>query len=47
ASGLTVLVYTVIKAQRRTKINIDKVLAGRTGVKFFFPLCGKAVDMKW
>ncbi|KAK7899396.1 hypothetical protein WMY93_020249 [Mugilogobius chulae] len=27
--------------------NIDKVLAGRTGVKFFFPLCGKAVDMKW
>uniref|UniRef100_A0A3B4BA76 thiopurine S-methyltransferase n=1 Tax=Periophthalmus magnuspinnatus TaxID=409849 RepID=A0A3B4BA76_9GOBI len=29
------------------EINIDKVLAGRTGVKFFFPLCGKAVDMKW
>ncbi|XP_042362823.1 probable thiopurine S-methyltransferase isoform X2 [Plectropomus leopardus] len=27
--------------------NIDKVLAGRTGVRFFFPLCGKAVDMKW
>ncbi|XP_070840787.1 probable thiopurine S-methyltransferase isoform X1 [Chaetodon trifascialis] len=27
--------------------NLDKVLAGRTGVRFFFPLCGKAVDMKW
>ncbi|KAF3834108.1 hypothetical protein F7725_025312 [Dissostichus mawsoni] len=27
--------------------HIDKVLAGRTGVRFFFPLCGKAVDMKW
>ncbi|XP_054461449.1 probable thiopurine S-methyltransferase isoform X2 [Anoplopoma fimbria] len=27
--------------------NIDKVLARRTGVRFFFPLCGKAVDMKW
>ncbi|XP_062266455.1 probable thiopurine S-methyltransferase isoform X2 [Platichthys flesus] len=27
--------------------NVDKVLAGRTGVRFFFPLCGKAVDMKW
>ncbi|XP_061839126.1 probable thiopurine S-methyltransferase [Nerophis lumbriciformis] len=27
--------------------NIDKVLHGRTGVRFFFPLCGKAVDMKW
>lgn len=29
------------------KINIDKVVAGRTSVKFFIPLCGKAVDMKW
>ncbi|KAJ3583072.1 hypothetical protein NHX12_034494 [Muraenolepis orangiensis] len=27
--------------------NIDQVVAGRTGVAFFFPLCGKAVDMKW
>ncbi|XP_023146935.2 probable thiopurine S-methyltransferase [Amphiprion ocellaris] len=27
--------------------NIDKVLNGRKGVRFFFPLCGKAVDMKW
>ncbi|XP_031722391.1 probable thiopurine S-methyltransferase isoform X2 [Anarrhichthys ocellatus] len=27
--------------------NIDKVLSGRTGVRFFFPLCGKALDMKW
>ncbi|XP_026202389.1 probable thiopurine S-methyltransferase [Anabas testudineus] len=27
--------------------SIDKVLAGRTAVRFFFPLCGKAVDMKW
>ncbi|XP_077352059.1 putative thiopurine S-methyltransferase isoform X2 [Festucalex cinctus] len=26
---------------------IDKALAGRKGVRFFFPLCGKAVDMKW
>ncbi|XP_028452741.1 probable thiopurine S-methyltransferase isoform X1 [Perca flavescens] len=29
------------------KNNIDKVLAGRAEVRFFFPLCGKAVDMKW
>ncbi|KAF3707253.1 putative thiopurine S-methyltransferase [Channa argus] len=29
------------------KNNINNVLAGRTGVRFFFPLCGKAVDMKW
>uniref|UniRef100_A0A3P8TNB9 thiopurine S-methyltransferase n=1 Tax=Amphiprion percula TaxID=161767 RepID=A0A3P8TNB9_AMPPE len=27
--------------------NIDKVVNGRKGVRFFFPLCGKAVDMKW
>ncbi|XP_028819254.1 probable thiopurine S-methyltransferase isoform X2 [Denticeps clupeoides] len=27
--------------------NIDRVLRGRRGVRFFFPLCGKAVDMKW
>ncbi|XP_034747943.1 probable thiopurine S-methyltransferase isoform X2 [Etheostoma cragini] len=27
--------------------NIDKVIAGRAEVRFFFPLCGKAVDMKW
>ncbi|XP_061681047.1 probable thiopurine S-methyltransferase isoform X2 [Syngnathoides biaculeatus] len=26
---------------------IDNVLAGRKAVRFFFPLCGKAVDMKW
>ncbi|XP_068603376.1 probable thiopurine S-methyltransferase isoform X2 [Brachionichthys hirsutus] len=29
------------------KANIDKVINGRTGIRFFFPLCGKAVDMKW
>ncbi|XP_037548775.1 probable thiopurine S-methyltransferase [Nematolebias whitei] len=29
------------------KTHLDKVLSGRTGVRFFFPLCGKAVDMKW
>ncbi|XP_062301619.1 probable thiopurine S-methyltransferase isoform X3 [Osmerus eperlanus] len=27
--------------------NIEKVLAGRKEVSFFFPLCGKALDMKW
>ncbi|NP_001290627.1 thiopurine S-methyltransferase [Esox lucius] len=27
--------------------NIEKVLAGRSQVKFFFPLYGKALDMKW
>uniref|UniRef100_A0A8K9V584 Thiopurine S-methyltransferase n=1 Tax=Oncorhynchus mykiss TaxID=8022 RepID=A0A8K9V584_ONCMY len=26
---------------------IDKVLCELKGVRFFFPLCGKAVDMKW
>uniref|UniRef100_H3BWK1 thiopurine S-methyltransferase n=1 Tax=Tetraodon nigroviridis TaxID=99883 RepID=H3BWK1_TETNG len=29
------------------ELNIEKVLAGRAAVRFFFPLCGKAVDMKW
>ncbi|XP_013889126.1 probable thiopurine S-methyltransferase isoform X2 [Austrofundulus limnaeus] len=29
------------------KNHLQKVLNGRTGVRFFFPLCGKAVDMKW
>ncbi|XP_028256293.1 probable thiopurine S-methyltransferase isoform X1 [Parambassis ranga] len=27
--------------------HLDTVLNGRTSVRFFFPLCGKAVDMKW
>ncbi|KAL2080217.1 hypothetical protein ACEWY4_024010 [Coilia grayii] len=27
--------------------NLDKVLCERKEVRFFFPLCGKAVDMKW
>ncbi|KAM6899818.1 putative thiopurine S-methyltransferase isoform 2-T2 [Xenentodon cancila] len=26
---------------------LNKVLSGRSAVRFFFPLCGKAVDMKW
>ncbi|XP_026785278.2 probable thiopurine S-methyltransferase [Pangasianodon hypophthalmus] len=29
------------------KDNLDKVLCGRQQVRVFFPLCGKAVDMKW
>ncbi|TKS88209.1 putative thiopurine S-methyltransferase [Collichthys lucidus] len=35
------------EVHRMLENNLDKVLAGRTGVCFFFPLCGKAVDMKW
>ncbi|KAL3984070.1 hypothetical protein ACER0C_015695 [Sarotherodon galilaeus] len=35
------------EVHKMLKNNIDKVLNGRTGVRFFFPLCGKAVDMKW
>ncbi|KAM3597114.1 uncharacterized protein V6R79_026306 [Siganus canaliculatus] len=35
------------QVHKMLELNIDKVLAGRTGVRFFFPLCGKAVDMKW
>uniref|UniRef100_A0A3Q2XHN6 thiopurine S-methyltransferase n=1 Tax=Haplochromis burtoni TaxID=8153 RepID=A0A3Q2XHN6_HAPBU len=35
------------EVHKMLKKNIDKVLNGRTGVRFFFPLCGKAVDMKW
>ncbi|XP_051991973.1 probable thiopurine S-methyltransferase [Xyrauchen texanus] len=27
--------------------NLDKIICGRKSVPFFFPLCGKAVDMKW
>ncbi|XP_072045629.1 probable thiopurine S-methyltransferase isoform X2 [Amphiura filiformis] len=26
---------------------LDKVIAGRHSCRIFFPLCGKAVDMKW
>nr|Q504A5.1 RecName: Full=Probable thiopurine S-methyltransferase; Short=Thiopurine methyltransferase [Danio rerio]AAH95104.1 Zgc:109981 protein [Danio rerio]AAI64326.1 Zgc:109981 protein [Danio rerio] len=29
------------------KANVDKLICGRREVRFFFPLCGKAVDMKW
>uniref|UniRef100_A0A3P9DM66 Thiopurine S-methyltransferase n=1 Tax=Maylandia zebra TaxID=106582 RepID=A0A3P9DM66_9CICH len=32
------------EVHKMLKKNIDKVLNGRTGVRFFFPLCGKAVD---
>uniref|UniRef100_A0A674NBC8 thiopurine S-methyltransferase n=1 Tax=Takifugu rubripes TaxID=31033 RepID=A0A674NBC8_TAKRU len=35
------------QVHKMLELNIDKVLAGRPGVRFFFPLCGKAVDMKW
>ena len=27
--------------------HLGAMLNGRNGVKIFFPLCGKAVDMKW
>ncbi|XP_050992869.1 probable thiopurine S-methyltransferase [Labeo rohita] len=27
--------------------NLNKAICGRKEVRFFFPLCGKAVDMKW
>ncbi|KAA0710303.1 putative thiopurine S-methyltransferase [Triplophysa tibetana] len=26
---------------------LDKILHGQKSIRFFFPLCGKAVDMKW
>ncbi|XP_056335454.1 probable thiopurine S-methyltransferase [Danio aesculapii] len=29
------------------KDNVDKLICGRKDVRLFFPLCGKAVDMKW
>lgn len=32
---------------RMLESNMDAVVNGRSGVRFFFPLCGKAVDMKW
>ncbi|XP_068189253.1 probable thiopurine S-methyltransferase isoform X2 [Antennarius striatus] len=35
------------EVHRLLEANIDKVIDGRTSVRFFFPLCGKAVDMKW
>ncbi|XP_069032242.1 probable thiopurine S-methyltransferase isoform X1 [Embiotoca jacksoni] len=35
------------QVHKMLEANIDKVVSGRTGVHFFFPLCGKAVDMKW
>ncbi|KAK7495850.1 hypothetical protein BaRGS_00012840 [Batillaria attramentaria] len=27
--------------------NLDKMIDGRENIKIFFPLCGKALDMKW
>ncbi|XP_018587323.1 probable thiopurine S-methyltransferase [Scleropages formosus] len=36
-----------LHVHRMLKTNIDKVLCGRKDVRFFFPLCGKAIDMKW
>ncbi|NXA46979.1 TPMT methyltransferase, partial [Nothocercus julius] len=27
--------------------NLDVLLNGRSGLRIFFPLCGKAVEMKW
>ncbi len=44
-SGVLLLIFFFF--DRMLESNIDKVLAGRTGVRFFFPLCGKTVDMKW
>ncbi|XP_030644972.1 probable thiopurine S-methyltransferase [Chanos chanos] len=35
------------QVHRMLERNLDKVLNGRSAVRFFFPLCGKAVDMKW
>ncbi|XP_034017245.1 probable thiopurine S-methyltransferase [Thalassophryne amazonica] len=35
------------RVHKMLESNMDKVVAGRTQVRFFFPLCGKAVDMKW
>ncbi|MEQ2273577.1 hypothetical protein XENORESO_005950 [Xenotaenia resolanae] len=32
---------------RMLQINYNAVVNGRSSVRFFFPLCGKAVDMKW
>ncbi|KAM9385026.1 putative thiopurine S-methyltransferase isoform 1-T1 [Pholidichthys leucotaenia] len=36
-----------LQVHKMLETHLDKVLNGRSGVKFFFPLCGKAVDMKW
>lgn len=27
--------------------NYEAVVNGRSGIRWFFPLCGKSVDMKW
>lgn len=39
--------FHVPNVNKMLEINKDKVFAGRTAIKFFIPLCGKAVDMKW
>lgn len=36
-----------LHVHKMLEAHLEKVLAGRTGVRFFFPLCGKALDMKW
>ncbi|KAM4725909.1 putative thiopurine S-methyltransferase [Anableps anableps] len=35
------------EVHRMLQTNYDTVVNGRSRVRFFFPLCGKAVDMKW
>lgn len=39
--------FYVPTVTKMLEINIDKVVDGRSGVKFFVPLCGKTADMKW
>ncbi|XP_041665940.1 probable thiopurine S-methyltransferase [Cheilinus undulatus] len=39
--------FHLSNVNKMLEAHIDKVIAGRKGVCFFFPLCGKAVDMKW
>ncbi|XP_038133894.1 probable thiopurine S-methyltransferase isoform X1 [Cyprinodon tularosa] len=36
-----------LEVHKMLQNNYDKVVNGRSSVRFFFPLCGKAVDMKW
>ncbi|MGH0137791.1 UNVERIFIED_CONTAM: hypothetical protein FKN15_034888 [Acipenser sinensis] len=36
-----------INLDRLLKKHLDAILDGRKKIRWFFPLCGKAVDMKW
>lgn len=45
--SLLMLSETALFPCRLLQKHLDLLVNGRSGLRIFFPLCGKAVDMKW